>query len=422
MKKLKKTFLYFITIFLSIILSNWIINKNLFNESSYRIGLLIILISIGFLILYSTFKNLSYHISKFKKTTLKESLKVFITYFLLAFLITGSNLFKEYTIIISIPLLIANITFLSLLMIKLFKIIFKKNFKKNLITISLIFNLSITVFSNTINIQNNNNLFFNLYKNYENMTMESFYALQKYLAISITGVQYIPRNHKFIKKSQVKLITKKLNPGDIIVRRLNWQLTNIGIGSFWTHSGIYLGNLDQMNDYFKNIKQLNGKKFSDYIKQKFPLIYKNLKNNDYSIIEAIAKGVSINKVENMGESDYFAAVRSDLNQEEIFEVVLESFSHYGKEYDYKFDFENSDELVCSELVYLSYKKFINIPFKYSKFRWMLSPNDLIEYALKNKFSVPIFLDGSEKTKIATLKDAKELELSLQRNILDILQK
>ena len=37
-----------------------------------------------------------------------------------------------------------------------------------------------------------------------------------------------------------------MQPGDVIISRKNWYLSNIGLPGFWPHAAFYLGEADEL--------------------------------------------------------------------------------------------------------------------------------------------------------------------------------
>ena len=72
------------------------------------------------------------------------------------------------------------------------------------------------------------------------------------------------------------------------------------------------------------------------------------------VIEAVSEGVIFNSLSHCG-GDYLAALRPKLSKRAKAMAVIEAFSHLGKPYDYEFDFATDHALVCTELVWRSYR-------------------------------------------------------------------
>ena len=81
--------------------------------------------------------------------------------------------------------------------------------------------------------------------------------------------------------------------------------------------------------------------------------------HDHTVIEAVSEGVIFNSLTHSMHADYVAVLRPRLSDREIGEAIVRAFSHHGKPYDFDFNFETADKLVCTELVYRSYQGMLN---------------------------------------------------------------
>lgn len=199
------------------------------------------------------------------------------------------------------------------------------------------------------------------------------------ICMAAAKVDFSGRDNKYISRADLKEIKKELRPGDIIFRRNEDQLSNIAISGFWTHSGIYIGGRDEINEFFGDLVVLKGKRPSEYIEQKYPVVYRRLVFRRHLIIEAVGEGVTVSPIDHFANADYFSAIRPEIDKEALFRVILAAFDNYGKPYDFLFDFQNDDSFFCSEFVYKSFLKagrgvhFINPPADGEPF---ITPNDL----------------------------------------------
>ncbi len=406
-----------------------IINKfTLFGESSYEISTFFLFSGWGIYILKSLYFSSLKLAKKFKEyNTLKFYLLSMLKTFLLSLITFGSDIFGEYSFILNISLFTYFNLLIVLLLTKLSIMLSTKlKYLKNIISIFIVFSFSLFSFSNPIeNINIIYNPVFDYYENYSKISKNSFDFIIEYMAKLITGRELTTREDKFINDEQKKDIIKHLEPGDILLRRMNWQMTNIGVGGFWTHSGMYLGTLEELDKYFEGIEELNNTIYSQWLKQEYPLIYDLMKRNPELILyESNYKGVVLNEFDSMGESDYFSALRPNLSKSEKFLAIKNSFNYFGKSYDYKFNFKDDQDLVCSELLYVAYTKTELLDFKpyYSMGKYYMKPDDFVKYYLNNqeKLSFVIFYDSSEKTKKAFKSTEDSFKNSINRDTLDII--
>jgi hypothetical protein len=68
--------------------------------------------------------------------------------------------------------------------------------------------------------------------------------------------------------------------------------------------------------------------------------------------------VTFSSLEEAAAADHLAVLRPRVSQARKDAAIVRAFSHYGKPYDFDFDFFSTDKLVCSELIYRSYDEFI----------------------------------------------------------------
>jgi len=280
-------------------------------------------------------------------------------------------------------------------------------------------------------VKNHRNIVFNNMLDFFGKNVFDFwFPFQKWVAISITGVDYSSRKEKYVSNEDIDIIKAELQPGDILLKRNNYQLTNIGLPGFWTHSGIYIGCLEELDKHFKDMPLGNYLCVSEYVKVNYPKVYDSLcdksRNNRQYIIEVIAPGVVINPLDAIAKVDYFAALRPKLSKEDKLKALFAAFESLGKAYDYNFDIMTDNALFCSELIYKSYlcssnKKGLTFNLEAKAGRLLLSPNSIIkkfdvEFDSENaEFDFVVFYDGNERERKAIRKDAKDLKITWKRS-------
>ncbi len=161
-------------------------------------------------------------------------------------------------------------------------------------------------------------------------------------------------------------IEQKLKPGDIMLSRKNWYLSNVGLPGFWPHAILYIGGPDKLKTFFDTpevrawIATLSGKNESlvSYLERHWPRRFARYASGDggeaFVVIEAVSEGVILNTLSHAA-GDYLAALRPRLSKVAKAMAVVEAFEHLGKPYDFDFDFATDHALVCTELVWRSYR-------------------------------------------------------------------
>lgn len=231
--------------------------------------------------------------------------------------------------------------------------------------------------------------------------------IQKKICNIASEFDYSRRPKKYIGHPEIDSILTLIRPGDILLKRDNYFLSNVGIEGFWTHSGIFIGSLEELDRMFASISIVGNKMPSEYIKTYHPILYKKLLGKKDLIIEAIGKGVTINSIEHIALVDFLSVLRPNLSAEDIFKSMLISFEYLGYPYDFMFEFEGDQEVVCSELIYNSFrprsdKSGLTFLFSTVMGRAFMSPNDMAhQYALERNsanptFSFVLYCDGDEK--------------------------
>jgi len=193
---------------------------------------------------------------------------------------------------------------------------------------------------------------------------------------------------------------------------------------------IILGSLEEASDYFDGLDFLGGESFSGYVEENFPEVYRDYVNSsvegyEQRVIEGIAPGVVLQPIEVTADVDYMAALRPRLSRGDKLKAVLVAFSHYGKPYDYDFDFATSDALVCSELVYKSYladegKGGLDFETSINMGREVLAPVDIVKgfdityNTPEQQLDFVVFYDGVEEEDVAVRRGVEIFRTSWMR--------
>ena len=135
--------------------------------------------------------------------------------------------------------------------------------------------------------------------------------------------------------------------------------------------------------------------------------------HEHQVIEALRNGVQLNTLEHFLNVDDVAILRpifdEDSEEELIREALVMAFRQLGKEYDFNFDVDTTDKIVCSELAYVSYPS-IDWPTVKTLGRHSISPDNVAQLAW-NKVPLELIMfyhDGKLVDADHQLEKMKEL--------------
>ena len=173
------------------------------------------------------------------------------------------------------------------------------------------------------------------------------YAAQSILAEWI-GDARIADRPPLITTERIEAIESQLKPGDIILERRNWFLSNAFLPGFWPHAALYVGRIEDLQRLGIADDPRLEAHLEDYLESASD-------GRDHTVIESVSEGVIFSSLTHSMHADYVAVLRPRLSEQEIGEAILRAFRHHGKPYDFEFDFFTADKLVCTELVYRAYE-------------------------------------------------------------------
>ena len=201
------------------------------------------------------------------------------------------------------------------------------------------------------------------------------YGLQKHVS-SLMSEKYVRAGHRpQLPPTTYARLQSHLRPGDVIVTRKEYAITNYFLPGYWPHVALFVGTVDEF--------QAAGWDQHDNIRRHWPLIT-NLDTAPHRVLEALKDGVRIRSLASPFSSDAVAVLRPRIASSHIAKAIHRGFFHADKPYDFDFDFTRSDRMVCTEVVYRAYEGIGDLHFELTRRagRMTLSAEDLINKALR----------------------------------------
>ncbi len=184
------------------------------------------------------------------------------------------------------------------------------------------------------------------------------------------GLVETRRGKLYRRPAMAASIQQQLRAGDILLEKTPFRLTDMLIPGFWGHAAIWIGSEPEL----KALGIWN-----------HPLVTKYHKpiRQGHVIVEALRPGVRMNPLEHFLNIDDMAILRVrnlDFDADAKAAVILQALRQVGKAYDFNFDVETTDTIVCSELIYQVYTA-IDWPTQKALGRATISPDHIAQRAL-----------------------------------------
>jgi len=163
----------------------------------------------------------------------------------------------------------------------------------------------------------------------------------------------------------------QLKAGDILLEKTPFRLTDILIPGYWGHVAIWIGTEQELvklgiwdhpvvRNYHQQIRQ------------------------GRHVVEALRPGVQLNSLQDFLNVDDLVVFRvQEDSDSRLADRLLLTFRQIGKPYDFNFDVETTNRIVCSELVYQTVTD-ITWPTKKSFGRRTISPDHVVRRLIDEK--------------------------------------
>ncbi len=232
-----------------------------------------------------------------------------------------------------------------------------------------------------------------------NGSVDSFWGVTNFLSGKTSqvfgntvGLVEVRKGKLYNKRALTKEIQSQLKPMDILLEKTPFRLTDKLIPGYFGHVAIWLGTEQELKE--------SGLWNHELIKPH----QKEIKEGK-CVLEALRSGVVLNSLEHFMNIDDLAVLRSS-KPIACETLTKRAFRQVGKDYDFNFDVETLDSIVCSELVYQVFTDF-KWPTESVMGRCTISPDNVAQKVTK-EFTTPLlYIDGQE---ITSNRDAKIIEL------------
>ncbi|HEX7829084.1 MAG TPA: YiiX/YebB-like N1pC/P60 family cysteine hydrolase [Thermoanaerobaculia bacterium] len=266
----------------------------------------------------------------------------------------------------------------------------------------------------------------NAFKIARSAAFTAWFPVQKGVAEWMGDTRLAKADRALVSHAQIATIAPRLEPGDVLLERREWYLSNVGLPGFWPHTAMFIGNTGTRARYFDDPNvhawvREQGRSdgdFEAFLRERYPAAYANSRNAH--VIEAMSEGVSLTTIDHSAAADSFAALRPRTSKREKAIAVARAFGYVGRPYDFNFDFHTDSALVCSEVLYKAYEGSVTFPLSTTMKRLNTPPNDIVRefdetYGTeRQQFDLVLFLDGHERERVAKPASVGEFRASWKR--------
>lgn len=274
----------------------------------------------------------------------------------------------------------------------------------------------------------------------KNKLFVRWFPLQRDMAEWAGDTRFTKQERRLIADEQLSALHAELEPGDIILERRNWYLSNVGLPGFWPHAALYVGTQTEILKALSDVPEV--KQSIGALDQHFaklaPVAWGALGGRDHSghecrVIEAVSEGVVAASLEHSCAADYVAVLRPRVPPLMKVRAIERALAFWGRPYDFNFDFATDDQVVCSELVMKCYEpgsageRGLVVPYVELVGKRAVPPTEIVRRFRdergkpETQLEFVYFLEGREREKRAVVSDADALAATVDRPKWDIVQ-
>ncbi len=267
---------------------------------------------------------------------------------------------------------------------------------------------------------------------------EAWFPVRKGLSIWTGDTAELCQHEGLITQRQIAETARRLLPGDILLERREWYLSNVGLPGFWPHAALFVGTPEERKAFFSDSETVAWVKaqgqadgdFEALLKSRYPAASVQSRQPieegcDPRLLEAVGGGVVFSAPEYSMTADSLCVLRPRLTKKERAVALFRAFQYVGRPYDHLFDFKTDSAMVCTELICRAYQegpdsRGLKFPMLNVLGRLVAPANEWVHQfdatfgTDAQSFDLVMFLDGWEKERMAVEGSLDEFRKSWRR--------
>ena len=218
---------------------------------------------------------------------------------------------------------------------------------------------------------------------------KTLYALRSFLFKEVSRLKNPAAHVVVFSADQKQEIFSLLRPGDLVLTYTAGYMSDVFIPGTFKHGITYIGIPEERESIALS---------ADLLPAGDPFNIQGLTSNlqtsalpdgtQANMIEAVAEGVIFNDLEHIMDThiNRMLVLRPRLNEAERAAFLVEVYSYLGDGYDFRFDFADASQQVCTEVIYraLNGKGSIDFALTERAGHETLSADDIVNYHLDSE--------------------------------------
>jgi hypothetical protein len=257
---------------------------------------------------------------------------------------------------------------------------------------------------------------------------KTLYAIRSWLFKEVSRLKSPSAHVVVFTDEQKRQIFGLLEPGDLVLTYTAGYMSDVFIPGAFKHGITYIGTPDDRMPLGLSADTLPADERFEPEELSANLQKSSLPDGTSAdMIEAVAEGVIFNDLEHIMDThvNRMLILRPKLTEAERAQFLLEVYSYLGDGYDFRFDFADASQQVCTEVIYraINGKGAIDFELVMRAGHETLSADDIANYHLDPvidafEFVLLVETDPDSKTNAALVFTGAEGEARL----MDLMQK